>query len=870
MLHISYFNRDIVAVRGQGSLPPEVVRVLELHWCGELFAAREMANKLLVRWEGAPPPLLVAEHALMTVKLGRSLPDVKPSALAGQWLARVVHEYARFLAMRLAPNEALVSLRRLFVLGLRTPASGLIGLVVFALGHLLTVRGWSRIGFPVARFFFHRTARRVGLRGKSRFSEDFVLATFLYTVLAGARLTMLESVSQRTQPLLPKDPFYQGLFLVSSLYTAAYSGDHARTEVVSAQYLALQETAQLRRYTPLAEILPLLPMALRGYGHLVADALSGVIARHEARKDDVDHAVHVPFFRTAALISLSAGRFGNAKIYITRAIRHLRLTKSFQSWNAIDQRILSMAEGHETFTPDSPNFFGIQLETTVPTSLGKLLCDLVSAIPASRSEGAQGFEERVFELLRRHLDCPHAEVRTTPAEFSQGIPQIRVGKRFFLAHGLGRKRAHTVDRIFAAVAPVLAILEHDILQMSIEPRADSDTQTITIHRSTQMLAHDVRRPFQLLRIGLESLGAVRTQGEALEVVRTLLPEVQRASQDVDHLIEDTMRMSRGPKPVPTPVDELVMGSLRDVFAARPDCEIELRYDGIEGDVHLSVDPVRMRRALSNVISNAVEAMQGAGVIWFALAPARDNEGFHELRIGNSGPPIAEEQLARIFDAFYSSGKPGGTGLGLAIAQRVVLAHAGHIGCANVPNGVEFRLTLPGAQARRRNVRAGSMPAHCHELSVTTGPTRRGPRQEIALVDDSRAIYLAWRATIGDDAKLRYFRSPAAFWETIEEETGFLERLFAVVTDFRFSNREDCGSKLAATLRQRRPDLPILVSSSGILEDVDVEGIFDGVIEKGGLSWPQLEQLVASVRATEWSTAVSTGRFPAERSKTTSG
>ncbi|WP_394835560.1 ATP-binding protein [Pendulispora rubella] len=852
MLHTFYFNRDIVAVRAQRGLPDELVRVLELHWSGELLAACELANKLLAQWEGTPPPLLVAEHALMTVKLGRSLPDVKRSMLGRHWLSWVVHEYARFLSVRVNQDAALVSLVRLFVLGLRAPTSGLLGLAVFGFTHLLAVRGWVRIGFPVARFFFRRTAQRVASRGKTRFSDNFVLATFLYTVLAAARLRMLDSVTLETQSLLPRDPFYQTMFLVCSLYTAAYSGNQARTEVVSAQFLAHAEAKLLYRYQPLAEILPLLPMALRGYGHLVDGALSTVVARHEAREVDVGHAVHNPFFRTAALISLSAGRFGNAKIYITRAIRHRRLTKSFHRWERLDQRILDMAEGHETFTPDTAHFFGIQLETTVPTSLGKLLCDIVSATPASLPGGVKAFEERVFALLRRHLDCPFAEIRTSPASFSETVPQIRVGKRFVVAYGLGRKRARTVDRIFAAVAPVLAILEHNIEQMlSVEARTDGDTHAGTIHRTTQMLAHDVRRPFQLLRIGLESLAAVRTQGEALEVVRTLLPEVQRASQDVDHLIEDTMRMSHGPKPVPTPVDELVTGSLRDVFAVRMDCEIELRYDGVEDGVHLAVDPVRMRRALSNVIGNAVEAMRGAGIIWFALTPAGD-DGFHELRIGNSGPPLDEEQLARIFDAFYSSGKPGGTGLGLAIAHRVVVAHGGTIGCANVAHGVEFRLTLPAAQPRHRAMRPGRMPSHCHELTVAAaapGPTRKAPPREIAVVDDSRAIHLAWRTGIGGHAEVHYFRSPAAFWEAIDGEPGLLERLYAVITDFRFSDREDCGSKLAERLRLRRPDLPILVSSSGILEDVDVDGIFDAVLEKGGLSWPRLERIVAGVRAT---------------------
>ncbi|WP_394835555.1 HAMP domain-containing histidine kinase [Pendulispora rubella] len=872
MLDSSYFDRDIVALRRKGLVPTDVGDLLELHWSGELFAAWEQGGKLLAGYaeRGADaPPLLIAEHALMTVKLGRSLPEVAPSLLAKDRLAMLVYEYARFHSMYFVSHRAaMLSLWRLFLLGVWSPSSGIYGLVFYNVGHTLALWGWPFFGYPIAKFFFHRAASRVQRRGKTRFGENVVVATFLYTVLVSARLKHIETVTHHAQSLLPSDPYYQTLFLVSSLYAAAYSGNHARAEVVSTLFLELHERGQLLRYRPIAEIMPLVPLALRGYGHLVEKELATVIARHETLRPDVGHVVDSAFFRAAALVTLSTGKFADAKSYILRAIRHRELTRSFQTWQKIDRKILQMAERHETFVPDT-QFFGVSLRTHVPVTLGKLLLDLVSAMPAALSGGLRAFEDRAFDLLRRHLDCLSGEIRPSPARFSENLPQIRIGTRYLVLTGIGEERIPAVDKLFASVAPALAILEHNIRDMlALKAENDRNARAVAITRTTQMLAHDVRRPFQLLRIGLQSLGKIGTYDEAKDVVRTLLPEVERATRDVDNLIADTMNIGDYPTPSPTPLEELITESLRDVFAPRPDCNIELRYDGVEGDLHLAVDPIRMRRALSNVISNAVEAMHGIGFIWVVLAPARE-EGFCELRIGNSGPAIAEDQMGRIFEAFHSAGKPGGTGLGLAIAQRVILAHGGEIDCANVAEGVEFRVTLPIAPQRTRIVRPG-LPTHSRELAVSSAPEPPASvpqpppsrRSELALVDDSRAIYLAWRAAIGEDAIVRYYRSPVAFWAALEQEPELLDRLQAVVTDYRFSNREECGSKLALQVRRRRPDLPIFVSSSGILEDVDVDGIFDRVIEKGGLpSWSLLQGMIASVR-TSTATTKDAGDFRA--------
>jgi len=70
-----------------------------------------------------------------------------------------------------------------------------------------------------------------------------------------------------------------------------------------------------------------------------------------------------------------------------------------------------------------------------------------------------------------------------------------------------------------------------------------------------------------------------------------------------------------------------------------------------------------------------------------------------VRVANTGPPVPEENLERIFDPFYTT-KDGGTGLGLSICSRIADEHDGTLSVRNLPGGggVEFSLALPAAEA----------------------------------------------------------------------------------------------------------------------------------------------------------------------------
>jgi signal transduction histidine kinase len=104
--------------------------------------------------------------------------------------------------------------------------------------------------------------------------------------------------------------------------------------------------------------------------------------------------------------------------------------------------------------------------------------------------------------------------------------------------------------------------------------------------------------------------------------------------------------------------------------------------------------------LLNIALNGVQAMApgGGGTLTFSLGTERQGgKEYVRVRVANTGPPIPEENLERIFDPFYTT-KDGGTGLGLSICSRIADEHESALTVRNLPGerGVEFSLSLPAA------------------------------------------------------------------------------------------------------------------------------------------------------------------------------
>jgi two-component system, NtrC family, nitrogen regulation sensor histidine kinase NtrY len=127
---------------------------------------------------------------------------------------------------------------------------------------------------------------------------------------------------------------------------------------------------------------------------------------------------------------------------------------------------------------------------------------------------------------------------------------------------------------------------------------------------------------------------------------------------------------------------------------------------------VSADPESLRRALSNLIDNAAEAMQESLLRELTISTRLLPSGMVELAVADTGPGLTDELRERLFLPYFST-KQRGTGLGLSIASKIVQEHQGIIRAEkNVPAGARFIIELRPATAPAAEPTEEA--AHTHE------------------------------------------------------------------------------------------------------------------------------------------------------------
>ena len=122
-----------------------------------------------------------------------------------------------------------------------------------------------------------------------------------------------------------------------------------------------------------------------------------------------------------------------------------------------------------------------------------------------------------------------------------------------------------------------------------------------------------------------------------------------------------------------------------------------------------VDPMRLEQALTEIISNALDAMPDGGRLEIAAQSQPDAGGADGvlLEIADSGPGIPAEILPNLCEPFFTT-RPEGTGLGLAIAKRYLEETGGRLEIASaVGHGTTVRIWLPVASGEPAPAPAGS-------------------------------------------------------------------------------------------------------------------------------------------------------------------
>ena len=206
----------------------------------------------------------------------------------------------------------------------------------------------------------------------------------------------------------------------------------------------------------------------------------------------------------------------------------------------------------------------------------------------------------------------------------------------------------------------------------------------------QNASHELKTPLMAIQGYAEGIQAgVMDTGSAAEVI---LAESDRMTELVDELL-DISKIDMGRQPLTLSemdVRELLYDSIRAVEPAAA-AGIAIVPDFPEKPVMVSCDDTRLRRAVTNILSNGVRYAHSQ-----LRLTCRADKRHVTIRIQDDGDGIAEEDLPHIFDRFYM-GRSGKSGIGLALTKEIVYLHRGTIRAYNGDSGAVFEITLPAGR-----------------------------------------------------------------------------------------------------------------------------------------------------------------------------
>ena len=215
-------------------------------------------------------------------------------------------------------------------------------------------------------------------------------------------------------------------------------------------------------------------------------------------------------------------------------------------------------------------------------------------------------------------------------------------------------------------------------------------------RLTAGVAHEVKNPLNAMTIHLELLKQKLASGAASSATEPHVEVISREIRRLDDVVQGFLKFARPEeltlKPIPP-------GDLIDEVLKTLAVEANVTGVSLESTVSPEVPPIEadpgiFRQALLNLARNAVQAMPAGGTLTIAAAVSKD--GRVEIRVSDTGVGIAPENLAKIFDLYFTT-KQSGTGIGLSLVYRTVQLHNGDIDVESTPGvGTTFVIKMPKA------------------------------------------------------------------------------------------------------------------------------------------------------------------------------
>ena len=240
--------------------------------------------------------------------------------------------------------------------------------------------------------------------------------------------------------------------------------------------------------------------------------------------------------------------------------------------------------------------------------------------------------------------------------------------------------------------PYIHGLLHDITKLKRAEKATLQGEKLAATgRLVQTLAHEVRNPLNNINLSLEQLHHEIAGKDDTEMYMEI---IQRNSKRIGDIITELLNSSRPTemslhnKPLQVIMDESITSALDRITLQRVRLEIKYAHE----PAYIKADTDKLKLAFLNIIINAIEAMEEEkGILNITI----ETDNIHHIvKIRDNGSGIAEENLSKLFEPYFTS-KRNGLGLGLAATLNILQSHKGRIEVSSaIGKGTQFTISFP--------------------------------------------------------------------------------------------------------------------------------------------------------------------------------
>jgi PAS domain S-box-containing protein len=346
----------------------------------------------------------------------------------------------------------------------------------------------------------------------------------------------------------------------------------------------------------------------------------------------------------------------------------------------------------------------------------------------------------------------------------------------------------------------------------LESRLRQAEKMEAVGRLAGGIAHDFNNILGGILGYAEMLAENAPPGSPLKrYAENVLTGANRASALVEQIL--SYSRSQRAKRVPVELGRIVAETLELVRGSLP-AGIRLESEVPSKAIYVVGDATQLHQVTMNLCTNAIHAMGSAGTLRVSLEPAEvaaertlahttlHPGAYARLTVADTGSGMDEATFARIFEPFFTTKEAGkGTGLGLSLVYGIITDSAGAIDVTSAPGrGSSFAIYLPRVHS----------PVTAEE-DAAAGPVARGNGERVLVVDDEEAL-----VAVTSEALRRIGYEPVPCSDGAAALAAFEagpERIDAVIADEVMPGLT--GTQLAASLRRRRADLPIVLVSGYI-------------------------------------------------------